>query len=431
MPRPTHEPLTDQQVRSLKPGSIPIDVRDGEQRGLILTVLPSGRKQFTVRYRLRGKQKRLILGDYPGLSLAKARKRARHELTAIDGGADPAGALQTAKRAPTDTVEALAADYLKRHAAAKRTASEDTRILNVDVLPYWRERSVRELTRRDVRALLERVSDRGAPIMANRVLAVVRKMLNFAVEHDWIDANPAGLIKRPGEEASRERVLTDDEIRRVWRLLEHFPTTPEEKQAPGRARAKGTTDDPLCPISNAHAAILQLRLLTAQRGGEVSRMRWQDVDLKAGWWTIPAAHTKNKRAHRVPLTARALELIKAQVKDSDGETATEAVFSAAGSARDRAKKSPSVIARTLNLKDFRGHDLRRTAATKMGAAGIPRTHIAYVLNHADGTPRATQVYDRYEHDNEKRVALETWDRVLTGILENKPAYAIVPFVKGA
>jgi len=427
MPRPTHEPLTDQQVRALKPGAIPIDVRDGEQRGLILTVLPSGRKQFTVRYRLRGKQKRLILGDYPGLTLAKARKRARHELTAIDGGADPAAALQDAKRAPTDTIEALAADYLKRHAATKRTASEDTRILNVDVLPYWRSRSVRELTRRDVRALLERVSDRGAPIMANRVLAVVRKMLNFAVEHDWIDANPAGHIKRPGEEASRERVLTDDETRRIWRLLEHFPAT-DEKQAPGRARANGDKDDPICPITEAHAAILKLRLLTAQRGGEVARMRWQDVDLKAGWWTIPAAHTKNKRAHRVPLTARALELIKTQTNDDESG---DSVFSAAGSARDRAKKSPSMIARTLNLKDFRGHDLRRTAATKMAEAGIPRTHIAYVLNHADGTPRATQVYDRYEHDNEKRIALETLDRVLTAILENKPAYAIVPFVKGA
>ena len=73
--------------------------------------------------------------------------------------------------------------------------------------------------------------------MANRVLAVVRKMLNFAVEHDWIDANPAALIKKPGAETSRERVLTDDEIRRLWRLLERLPST-EEKQAPGRARAR-------------------------------------------------------------------------------------------------------------------------------------------------------------------------------------------------
>jgi integrase len=200
-------------------------------------------------------------------------------------------------------------------------------------------------------------------------------------------------------------VLTDDEVRRIWRVLERIPST-EEKQAPGRSRAKGTKDDPLCPISEAHAAILKLRLLTAQRGGEVAQMRWSDLDLQSSWWTIPAAHVKNKRAHRVPLTDRVKAIIEAQPRQGD------AVFSSAGSARDRAKKAPTAIARTLDLKDFRGHDLRRTASTRMGEARIPRQHIAYVLNHADGTPRATQVYDRYEHDNEKRIALEAWERAL-------------------
>ena len=424
MARATHDPLTDPQVRSLVPGDAIVELRDGELRGLILRVLPSGRKQFTLRYRTKGKQKRLLLGEYPGLSLAKARKQARQKLTAIDGGADPSAERQQARRAPTDTVEGLAADYLKKHAAKKRTAAEDERILNADVLPYWRARSVKELTRRDVRALVERVSDRGANIMANRVLAVVRKMLNFAVEHDWIDANPAALIKKPGDETSRERVLTDDEIRRIWRVLEHLPST-EEKQAPGRPRAKGAKDDPLCPISEAHAAILKLRLLTAQRGGEVAQMRWSDLDLQSGWWTIPAAHVKNKRAHRVPLTDRVKVIIEAQPREGD------AVFSAAGSARDRAKKAPTAIAHVLDLKDFRGHDLRRTASTRMGEAGIPRQHIAYVLNHADGTPRATQVYDRYEHDSEKRIALETWERTLTAILEKKSGGTVVPFSRNA
>ena len=99
MPRPTHDPLTDPQVRALAPGATPIDVRDGELRGLILTVLPSGRKQFTLRYRTKGKQTRLLLGEYPGLSLAKARKQARRKQTAIDGGADPAAERQAARSA--------------------------------------------------------------------------------------------------------------------------------------------------------------------------------------------------------------------------------------------------------------------------------------------------------------------------------------------
>lgn len=428
--RRRHDPLTDPGIRALVPGTRPIDLRDGELRGLILTVLPSGRKQFALRYRAEGKQRRYVLGSYPGLSLAKARKLGRTALAGIDRGEDPAKDRQRKRKAPTDTVAALAESYLKKHAAKKRTATEDARILNVDVLPYWRDRSVKDLTRRDVRDLVDRVADRGASIMANRVLAVVRKMLNFAIVHDWLDANPAALIPKPGAETSRERELTDDEIRQLWRVLEHFPTT-EEKQAPGRRRAKGADDDPICPISKRQAAVLKLRLLTAQRGGEVARMRWQDVDLDNGWWTIPAEHTKNKRPHRVPLIDRALSLVKAQIPDDDADDRGVFVFTDGETgAQDRAKKAPAAVARALKWTDVRGHDLRRTAATRMGAAGIPRDHIAYVLNHVDGSPRATQVYDRYQHDREKLQALTTWARVLTGILERKATGDVVPFARG-
>jgi hypothetical protein len=96
MPRVQQDPLTDSRLRSLAAGAIPIDVRDGEMRGLVVTVLPSGRKQFTVRYRYQGKQRRLLLGEYPALSLAKARKRARSAQTEIDDGRDPAAERRAA-----------------------------------------------------------------------------------------------------------------------------------------------------------------------------------------------------------------------------------------------------------------------------------------------------------------------------------------------
>jgi hypothetical protein len=91
----------------------------------------------------------------------------------------------------------------------------------------------------------------------------------------------------------------------------------------------------------------------------------------------PGIHTKNRRAHRVPLTATAVDIIRGQLQDE----LPVSVFSDAGSARDRAKKAPSIVGRALDIEDFRGHDLRRTAATRMGEAGVPRQHIAYVLNH--------------------------------------------------
>ena len=364
------------------------------------------------------------------MSLAVARKRARKAQSSIDDGHDPAGERQAEKAARVDIVGTLAADYLAKHARKfKRSADEDERILNVDVLPRWRERSVRELTRRDVRALVERVGERAA-IMANRVLAVVRKMLNFAVDHDWIEANPAARVKKPAPEHSRDRVLSEGELRRLWRVLSHLPTT-ADRPAPGRKRATGTSDDPLCPISAPLAALLKVRLLTAQRGGEVARMRWADVDLDAGWWTIPGEYTKNGEPHRVPLTTQVVELIRAQHPGDDNDL-SEFVFTGAGGAMvlHRAKKAPAALARALNI-DFRGHDLRRTAATFMAAAGVPREHIGHVLNHVEGGARATRVYDRYAYDREKRIALESWARALGGILEwTQPAGRVLPFSTG-
>ncbi|MGE3576794.1 MAG: tyrosine-type recombinase/integrase [Dehalococcoidia bacterium] len=416
--------MTDRHLKALSPGTSAIEEWDTQQRGLIVRVLPSGRVEFAIRYRIHGKRRRLKLGEYPALSLAEARKRARRAQSAIDNGEDPARDRQVAKAAPTDTVEALAAEYLKKHARKfKKSAAADERLLNADVLPKWRDRSVRELTRRDVRTLVDSAIDRGAPVLANRLLALVRKMLNFAVDHDWIEANPAARISKPTREVSRERVLTDEEICRLWRLLEHFPTT-EERPAPGRASKKGQNDDPLCPVSPALAALLKVRLLTAQRGGELVRMKWDDVDLETGWWTIPATDTKNGEPHRVPLVDLAKAIIRAQRTD---EEAQEYVFVGRGaSLRDRAKKAPAAIAKVLAL-DFRGHDLRRTAATRMAAAGIPRDHIAKVLNHVEGGARATRVYDRHSYDLEKRIALEAWARALSAILKGQEGGKVLSF----
>jgi integrase len=428
--------FTDRAVRNLQPRQRPVDVRDGSS-GLILAVLPSGRKQFSIRYRFGGKQRRLMFGEYPAVSLATARKRARHAYAAIDDGRDPAGEQHAAKARPTDTVAALVKEYVAKHVRVKQRGwKEEERVLNVEVLPSWKARSVKELTRRDVRALVAPIVDRGSPIMANRVLAVVRRMLNYGIRNDWLDANPASLIDKPGREVSRERVLTDDEIRRLWRLLCRQPTT-AERAAPGRKRSKGTPDDPICPVAPALADAIKMRLLTAQRGGEVIKMRWQDVDLETGWWTIPGEVAKNGRAHRVPLVRDAITLIKAQQKDhkdqpegddeSKDDEQSEFVFVGSGaSVRDRAKKAPSRIARVLKF-DFRGHDLRRTAATKMAEAGVPRQHISAVLNHVEGGASVTRVYDRYTYDAEKRRALETWARKLRAIVKQSEPGKLLPF----
>jgi hypothetical protein len=142
-PRRQTEVLNDATLRAKKPGPTLKDLRDAQQPGLIFSILPSGRKQFSLRYRTQGKQRRLVLGDFPALTLSKARERAAAELVTIRAGHDRAIELRAAKARPSDSVEALARDYLAKHAATKRTGDEDERMLERDVLPQWGDRSVR------------------------------------------------------------------------------------------------------------------------------------------------------------------------------------------------------------------------------------------------------------------------------------------------
>jgi integrase len=421
----TLKSLSDAAARALRPKAGRYDVPDGRVSGLVLSVLPSGLKQWTFRYRTQGKRRRLILGEYgdfPKLTLSKAREAAEKHRPQIREGADPVAQRAAAKAVPLDTVGALAKDYVNKHVQTRhRRPDEEQRILDVYVLPAWKSRSVRSLTRRDVRALVEPIADRGAPVMANRVLAVVRRMFNFAVRRDWIDANPASLIDKPGRENSRDRVLTDEELRALWTLLQRFPAT-HEKQAPGRKRA--TCDahkNPFCPVTPALAAVQKVRLLTAQRGGEVVAMRWQDLDLGTpAWWTIPGELAKNGRPHRVPLTADVVRIIATQRPHGEPQPDRHVFAHHGESVKARAKKAGAALSRVLGF-EFRGHDLRRTAATRMAEAGVPRQHISAVLNHVEDGPAATRVYDRYSYDVEKRTALETWASRLTAILEGHSA----------
>ena len=242
-----------------------------------------------------------------------------------------------------------------------------------------------------------------APIMANRILARVSRLFSFAVERDWIEANPAMRIVKPGDEKSRDRVLSREELRELWTALHQT----EAKDANGRklSRLSQTLNDAFIVM-----------LLTAQRCGEVCRMQWREVDLATGWWTIPGDISKNHDPHRVPLTAPVIEVLRRRRFGADERYVFSNHRHTCVSAR--AKKAASTLSKGLSF-EFRAHDLRRTAASFMGEAGVDRFHIAHVLNHRSVThSTVTAIYDRYRYDKEKRAALETWAKTLTQIAEN-------------
>ena len=157
---------------------------------------------------------------------------------------------------------------------------------------------------------------------------------------------------------------------------------------------------------------------TAQRGGEVVNMRWADLDPKDGWWTIPVSDSKNKLPHRVPLSKPALAILK-PLWEAAPEEAACVVVGASG------KRQRAEAAKQHGLSDFRGHDLRRTAASYGASAGVSRLVISKVLNHVERG--VTAVYDRHSYDAEKRTALDSWARTLTAILKNqRQAANVVP-----
>jgi integrase len=395
--------LTDRFIVSVRPKDSRVEYVDTKVGGLALRVMPTGAKSWTIRYRHRGRLRRMTLGTLDVVSLAKARERARDLLHDASKGADPATTKQLGRTA--DTFADLAELYIEKWAKPrKRSWKTDRNLLDHKILPHWRHRAIVDITRQDARKLVEDVAEAGAPIVANRVAALLSKMFAFALDRDLVTVSPAMRIPRPGQEQARDRVLTEDELRALWPAFEKL-------------------DPPM-------AAFYKLRLLTAQRGGEVSDMRWADVDLEGGWWTVPATSSKNKLPHRVPLNRSVVTILATLLATADDKA--EYVLGATHRAKGngaRGKRQQAEAAATFSVSNFRGHDLRRTAASMMASGGIPRLTISKILNHVEYG--VTKVYDRHSYDPEKISALVWWDAKLAAIIEHKGA-AVLPFVaKGA
>ena len=390
--------LTDQAVRSLRPDTRQVDYWDVSPKNFGVRVSQAGRKTFIVRYRTAGRYRRMSLGVYPIVSLSDARGHAKQVLGEVASNDDPAQVRQDARRAPS--FEALAALYLEKHARVrKRSWRQDRRVIENELLPKWRTLRANEIRRRDVRELVEAIAERPAPIAANRIRALISKIFNFGISREMVEFNPCSQLERPAPERRRDRVLTDAEIRTFWTALDHEPAE--------------------------IAAAFRLRLVTAQRGVEVHNMRWTDVDLDSRWWTVPASDAKNGLSHRVPLNDLAVDILT-QLRDRMGSDASASIYVLAGA---RGPKQRAAVSNRLGLDDFRGHDLRRTAASRMASAGVPRLVIAKVLNHVEHG--VTAVYDRHTYDAEKRAALDKWARDLITILApTQDMTKIVPFTRG-
>jgi integrase len=287
------------------------------------------------------------------------------------------------------------------------------------VIPAWGDKPIAGIAKRDVEALLDTIADRGAEVQANRTLARLRTLFNWAVEKDHLTASPVVRMKPRVKEHPRDRALSDDEIRWFWQACEE--------------------------IGQPFGPLFQLLLLTAQRRDEVGTLEWPEIDLEKRLWSIGRHKAKNDRAHDVHLSELAVEIISALPKKAHVSLVFTTTDTTPVSGFSRAKENLDAAMRRARRRSLglpendeaylkalalpRGkkppeevaewilHDLRRTAATGMARLNIPPHVVDKVLNHVSGTIRGVAaVYNRFGYVEERKAALEAWGRYVAGLV---------------
>ena len=371
--------LTDKTVRDLPaPASGNRVYYDSDLPGFGARVTAAGARSFVLNYRHAGRERRMTLGSPPAWTVAAARKQAEELRREIDMGRDPLALRDAERDAPT--VVDLAARYLEYAATRKRPRSlqEDKAMLAGVILPALAKHRVTDLRRADVTKLFAEVTKR-APIRANRMLSLLRRMLNLAAtEFEMREGpNPATAIER-NQETKRDRHLTAEELARLLAAV----ATHRNQQS---------------------ANVIRLALLTGARRGELLGCTWDQFDLERGIWVKPASLTKQRRLHTVPLNGPARKLLADLKTAADAENARRGrsglpaidhVFPAATGTQPQGdlKRTWASICHAADLKDLRFHDLRHAFASFLASSGHNLPLIGQLLGHSNAA--TTQ---RYAH----------------------------------
>ena len=352
-----------------------------------IRVSKKGSKEYFVRYRdVNKRYRRLPIGDAQSLPLFKAHEKAAAIASKLDQGMDPAAERDTYRNSLS--FEGLCTSYLKLHANLKKDGGEeDKRIIHTNLLPTWAERKACDIQRKDVIALLDTIgTQRNAPVMANRTRALLSSIFNFGVERELVQSSPCYGLKKKFKEKSKDRFLSDSEIKAIWIGF--------EKE------------------SLETRAALQFILLTAQRPGEIITAKWSDIG-SDNIWRLSSEKTKNGRGQIVPLSEGALELLKELKHNSAPD---DYIFRTARSPHIKHRtlqNATTRLARDAEIPNFTPHDLRRTAATLLRKTGTRTETLKKILNHSAGT--VTDIYDHYNEATEKRSALEQLWRHISNI----------------
>ena len=436
MPKSITKLLTTTSIRGAPPAQSGTrdEYRDTKVGGLVLRVTDRGAKTFALyaRFPPDNAPSRPALGQANKLTLAAARKKALAWLELIEQGIDPRQKERQDREEETQrravTFEAVATDWFKS-ISAQRKAREVERDVRRVFLTKWAKRPISDITPLDVRNVIVAVKEGGASAQAHNLLGYIRRLFDWAIEQRvyGLTASPVAPLKPKkliGKKRKRRHVLSDSELRALWRAAEEMPYP--------------------------YGPLFRMLALTGQRKSEVSDARWREFDLSRKLWLIPPERMKNENGHTVPLCDDALALLASLPRfegaDNDclfsqprtlppehrvGKRGTLLAmrkrrgtshppvpghkpvngFSKAKSRLDEAM----AVELGGPVKPFVIHDIRRTFRTGLSALRIDLEVREMLIAHAQ--PELQQIYDQHTFDEEKREALAKWERRLRDIVD--------------
>lgn len=421
---------TDLSIKNLATRTTRFEVADSVVQGLRLVIQPSGARSWILRFRQGGKQHKLTLGTFEKLKLADARAAAREMLRTVAAGRNPAHEKKEARaKIVSEKAELFAEvyeEYAKRYLDKKlkpSTAAEVKRIFEKNIKPVLGKFKLRDITKTHIINLLDDVADNGAPVLANRVLSHLINFFRFCIGRDYLLVSPTTGVTKPTTEKTRERVLSDDEIRWFWRATEHEKTRVIDDES---------------KLNSPFGGLLQLLLLTLARRDEVGAMTEAELDSNERKWTIPAERAKNEKPIEIRLARPSLAILKSMPRVANNEdyvfcTNGKTPVSGFSRTKRRIDRQMLVYAREeaskagldpskVTIPDWTIHDLRRTAASNMARLGISLPVVERCLNHIGDSGRGIKkVYQRYDFQPEMDAAFERWAEALESIVNRKPA----------
>ncbi len=398
-----HTIKSDATIKALKPKATMYRLNDGD--GLYVLVKPDGAKWWRLDYSINGKRKTLSLGVYPDTTLSAARKKANDARELVATGTDPSDLRKTAKQVqikrlaaerriddglPSEgSFEAIAREWAKIP-TSKRSSAQTEKIIGwmeKDVFPWLGKLPVNEITSPEVKAVIKRISDRGALDIARRVLFNCGRVFKYAISEGYSQVDPTACLGEhlPVKKVKSHAAITEPlAVGELLRAIEGYTGTFVTKCA------------------------LQLAPLFFVRPGELRMAEWAEIDLNNAEWNIPAERMKMREPHLVPLSTQAIEILrKLQPLTGTGKF----VFPGARSA-SRPMSENTVVAALRRLDyghdEMTGHGFRAMARTILDEVlQVRPDYIEHQLAHAvrDANGRA---YNRTTHLHERKKMMQQW-----------------------